>query len=101
MTVIGGKHTGVWGQASYVCEIKRRGGKGLTVKWMHTIINLHWRLFNMSRNISLSNDLRTEVNLLKSFTIGVAGKDPEGEYRPEFVKKILAAIKEKPRYRFS
>lgn len=55
----------------------------------------------MGRNISLSNDLRTEVNLLKSFIIGVAGRDPEGEYRPEFVKKILAAIKEKSRYRFS
>ena len=27
-------------------------------------------------------------------------KDPEGEYRPEFVKRILKAEKEKPQYRF-
>jgi hypothetical protein len=44
--------------------------------------------------------LKTEVRLLRSFIIGFAGRDPEGEYRPEFVQKIMAAAKEKPIYKF-
>jgi hypothetical protein len=31
-------------------------------------------------------DLQQEVGLLRSFVIGLAGKDREGKYRPEFVK---------------
>ncbi len=44
--------------------------------------------------------LKNEVALLRSFIIGFAGKDREGEYRPEFVSKILKAAKEKPTYAF-
>lgn len=34
-------------------------------------------------------DLAREVSTLRSFVIGLAGKDSEGEYRPEFVEKVL------------
>ena len=46
---------------------------------------------------SLERDMRT----LRTFlTASAARVDPEGEYRPEFVKAVLAASKEKPIYRF-
>ena len=45
-------------------------------------------------------DLARELNLLRSFLIGIAGKDREGNYRPEFVRKILGAAKEKGRFLF-
>ena len=45
-------------------------------------------------------DMKREIDLLRSFAISIAGKDPEGEYRPEFIKKVLAASKEKPLYEF-
>ncbi|HEX9721907.1 MAG TPA: DUF2683 family protein [Candidatus Paceibacterota bacterium] len=40
------------------------------------------------KNVS---ELKKEVRLLRSFVIGFAGKDQEGEYRPQFVQKILKA----------
>ena len=33
--------------------------------------------------------LDQELASLRSFVIGLAGRDKEGEYRPEFVKRIL------------
>ncbi len=33
--------------------------------------------------------LKKEIGLLRSFVIGIAGKDSEGEYRAEFVQRIL------------
>lgn len=45
--------------------------------------------------------LQREVELLRSFVIGQTGRDPEGEYRPEFVKKILKAAQEPPAYEFT
>jgi len=36
--------------------------------------------------------LEKEVELLRSFMIGQAGRDPEGSYRPEFVEEMLAAL---------
>ena len=44
--------------------------------------------------------LEMEVELLRSFVIGQAGKDPEGEYNPDFVKRALKAAKENPKYEF-
>ena len=42
------------------------------------------------------NDLTREVRLLRSAVIGlIAERDPEGEYRPEFVRKILRLTKQK------
>lgn len=45
--------------------------------------------------------LEKEVRMLRSFAISIVGKDPEGEYRPEFVRKILRTANEKPQFRFS
>lgn len=44
--------------------------------------------------------LQKEVELLRSFVIGHMGRDPEGEYKPEFVKRILEAVNEKPEFVF-
>ena len=46
------------------------------------------------------SQIRDEIQRLRSFVIGLAGKDPEGNYRPEFVREILRAARETPRYAF-
>ena len=47
------------------------------------------------------NNLSQEVNMIRSFIIGMARKDPEGEYRSEFVKRIKKAALEKPIYSYT
>ncbi len=44
--------------------------------------------------------LKQEVELLRSLVISVVGKDKEGEYRPEFVKRILKSARSKPKYTY-
>ncbi len=40
--------------------------------------------------------LQKELNILRSFVIGIIEKkDKEGEYKPEFIKKILKLASEK------
>lgn len=39
-------------------------------------------------------ELEAEVIALRSFVIGFAGRDPEGNYRPEFVERILKGARE-------
>lgn len=51
----------------------------------------------INRKIS---DLQKEVKTLRSFVIGSIAKDKEGEYRPEFVKRVLRASKDKTRFLF-
>ena len=46
-------------------------------------------------------DMKHEIDMLRSFAISIAGKDPEGEYRPEFVRDILRASKEKATHKFT
>ena len=47
------------------------------------------------------SELKREVKLLRSAVIGIIGeKDPEGEYRPEFVKSVLKAMKEPAIYTY-
>ena len=46
------------------------------------------------------NVVKREVAVLRSFAINVMGKDPEGEYRPEFVREIMHASSEKSAYTF-
>lgn len=53
---------------------------------------------NVQTNIT---QLRQEVRRLRSFVIGFAGKDSEGNYRSEFVREILRAARETPRYTFT
>ena len=40
------------------------------------------------------DDLIVEVRMLRSAVIGLIGRDSEGEYKPEFVAKVLEAEKE-------
>lgn len=42
--------------------------------------------------------LRREVGILRSFLIGVAGKDKEGNYNPKFVEKILKTSQSDQQY---
>ncbi|MDP2593423.1 MAG: hypothetical protein Q8P52_02105 [bacterium] len=46
--------------------------------------------------------LSREVSMLRSLVIGMAGKDSEGEYRPEFVEEMLEESETSvPLYEFS
>ena len=45
--------------------------------------------------------LEREVKSLRDVIINASlGRDPEGEYKPEFIKEVLASLKDKPIYRF-
>ncbi|TSC96510.1 MAG: hypothetical protein CEN88_329 [Candidatus Berkelbacteria bacterium Licking1014_2] len=46
-------------------------------------------------NTTNFNQLSREIVILRSFIIGLAGRDKEGEYRPEFVERVLKAGQEK------
>jgi len=46
------------------------------------------------------NSLKEEIKSLRSFIIGVLGRDKEGEYRPEFIRKILKVAREKANFIF-
>ncbi|MDP2926892.1 MAG: hypothetical protein Q8N65_02020 [bacterium] len=55
----------------------------------------------MAQTISYSQKLsseleniKTEVQLLRSFLISLGGEDREGRYNPKFVKEILESAKE-------
>lgn len=50
---------------------------------------------------STKTTVEKEVQLLRSFVIGLAGKDPEGNYKPEFVERVLKSLDEKPQYEFT
>lgn len=41
-------------------------------------------------------NLKSEVNLLRSFIISIIGEDKEGNYNPRFTEEILKAAEEKP-----
>ncbi len=47
-----------------------------------------------------TKELEKEMELLRSFVIGQAGKDPEGDYNPKFVKRVLEAAQEEPKHEF-
>ncbi len=47
-----------------------------------------------------SVNLVEEVKALRSFLIGMLGKDKEGEYKPEFVRKVLKAARKKAVFTF-
>lgn len=44
--------------------------------------------------------LAREVKMLRSFAVSIVGRDPEGEYRPEFIRDMLRAAEERPTKRF-
>lgn len=45
-------------------------------------------------------ELQQEVNLLRSFVIGILKEDKEGKYRSKFVKEVFKALREKAEYVF-
>lgn len=45
-------------------------------------------------------ELEREIGLLRSFIIGLAGRDEEGKYRPEFVGRVFESLREKPKFSF-
>lgn len=47
-----------------------------------------------------TRQLEKEMELLRSFMIGQAGKDPEGEYNAAFARRVLKAAQETPKYEF-
>lgn len=58
------------------------------------------QLITDSRISDRIENLQNEVQNLRSLVIGLIGKDREGTYRPDFVKKILKAAKQKAEYIF-
>lgn len=44
--------------------------------------------------------LEREIKILRSALISIVGKDKEGEYRPEFVRRIIKAAEERPSLTF-
>lgn len=53
-----------------------------------------------STETSAVKELKREVELLRSFVIGQTGRDPEGAYKPEFVRRILRAAQAGSAYEF-
>lgn len=45
--------------------------------------------------------LRREVQILRGGLVSVIGEDPEGQYRPKFVARILEVAEEQPTKRFT
>lgn len=54
------------------------------------------------KNKPSTNDrvLRRDVKLLRSLLIGFLGTDPEGTYRPTFVKEVFMSLEEKLNLKF-
>lgn len=50
---------------------------------------------------SIPRDIERELLLLRSAVMGLVGRDPEGEYRPEYVERVFAAMQEEPTYTFT
>lgn len=54
----------------------------------------------MLKNKLRISAIQEEIKLLRSFIIGIIGKDKEGEYNPSLVNDVLKSSKEKPQYKF-
>lgn len=54
----------------------------------------------ISKKVNL-RDIQTELELIRSFMIGLAIKDDEGEYKPAFVKRVLKSLKDEPTETFT
>lgn len=65
-----------------------------------TIIYCHKFMLNRQTTNNKTLDLLREVKLLRSALIGCIGKDAEGEYKPQFVKKILRDARENGKHVF-
>ena len=54
-------------------------------------------MINATDVVTEKINTKDEIRLLRSFVIGMLGKDEEGDYRPEFVAKALKAAREESR----
>jgi len=43
-------------------------------------------------------DVQRDLNMIKSILIGMLGRDKEGDYNPDFVKKILKSEQKPAKY---
>ncbi|MEK7516427.1 MAG: hypothetical protein AAB562_02420 [Patescibacteria group bacterium] len=50
--------------------------------------------------MATTKELDQKISLLQSALIGLIGRDPEGEYRLKFVKRVLRKAQEPARSRF-
>lgn len=57
-------------------------------------------MLNKQTSNNKTAELLREVKLLRSALIGCLGKDEEGEYKPQFVKKLLRDAGENGQYIF-
>lgn len=59
-------------------------------------IHVHFHKIKVMKTITQIRllEIEAEVTRLRSFVIGVAGKDREGNYQPKFVKDVLAASRD-------
>lgn len=57
----------------------------------------------ITRHQSAQNlkDLQSEMVQMRSFLIGLAGKDSEGEYQPVFVERVLRIAAQEPTEKFT
>ena len=55
---------------------------------------------NLSRISTTRIQLKQDVRLLKSFMIGIAGRDKEGDYHPKFVQHMMKALRDKPNHTY-
>jgi len=44
--------------------------------------------------------IQQEISLLRSYVVSMAGKDTEGAYKPELVRRVRKALREEPTKRF-
>lgn len=47
-----------------------------------------------------TSELKKEIELLRSVVLGYVGKDSEGDYKPDFVKRAISAVSQNPKYEF-
>jgi len=45
--------------------------------------------------LNRDSNLKEEIEAFRSFIIRVLGEDSEGQYKPEFIQKVLKAAREK------
>lgn len=65
----------------------------LYIKYMSTQVVIR----KLNKDVA---ELKDDVRKMKKF-IFATFQDPEGEYRPEFVKRMKKAAKEKPTYQYT
>ena len=48
----------------------------------------------------MNKSISQELKLLRSLAISIVGKDSEGSYKPEYVRRALFAARKKPNRKF-